>query len=177
MPHPIEIRFFKVRAKFDRTAMKCILSSLPPDMVHVLIDRGSAVSELHIRSAFMHAARSVLAGRCRARDPSMEVLRYVAGSRQVGEGVSLAGPSEASTVIVMASAPRGWPSEGDGSSLPEVRHLGPEAIMADPSYLEPMEGPDHWGGREAAERVLSGEGSGPDPEMAVLEKVAMADLR
>jgi hypothetical protein len=49
--------------------------------------------------------------------------------------------------------------------------------MADPRYLEPLDGSEHWGGREAAERVLSGEGSGPDPEMAVLEKVAMADLR
>ena len=69
----------------------------------------------------------------------MEVLRYVAGSRQVGEGVSLAGPSEKSTVIVIASAPLGWPSEGDGSSLPEVRYVGMDAIMADQRYLEPLE--------------------------------------
>jgi len=177
MPGPIDVDFFRVRGKMDRAAMGEILASLPNGRMNVLIDRDSVVSELHIRSAFMHAARSILSGRSRARDSAMEVLRYVAGSRQVSEGVSIAGPKDATSVLIVASAPPDWPVTGDGEVLPEVRvdNLAGAAVAS--SLLEHLKGDVAWGGLKAAERILAGDPTGLDPELAVLERIALADMR
>ena len=177
MPGPVEVFFFKVRGRMDRSGLKRIISRLPGDRVCVLIDRDSIVSDMHLRSAFMHAARSILTGRCRAKDPSMEVLRYAAGSRQVGEGVTIAGPNEGTEVLIIAMAPSDWPVNGDGDPLPEIIVGDPSRIGYDKEMLGTIEGIDHWGGVSAARRILSVDMAGLDPELAVLERIALADMR
>jgi tRNA threonylcarbamoyladenosine modification (KEOPS) complex Cgi121 subunit len=177
MPGPVEVFFFKVRGRMDRSGLRRMISLLPGDRVCVLIDRDSAVSEMHLRSAFMHAARSILAGRSRAKDPSMEVLRYVAGSRQVGEGVTIAGPNEGTEVLIIAMAPSGWPVNGDGDPLTELIMGDLSTIDHEEEMIEIVGGIDHWGGASAARRILGADPAGLDPELAVLERIALADLR
>jgi len=170
MDLPLSLSLFRVKGPFDQSMIKDILS-LPGEKV--IIDRDSVYSSLHLSSAIMHAARSIASGRSRAKARSMEVLRYVAGSRQVGEGSAKAGPRPGTTHILVVDLPEGWPSEKDGTDLPEMKYVRQDG----PPSLEPMDEPDDgslWG-RELAIGVL-GLSNTSEVAKAVLERIAPVDI-
>jgi len=109
----------------------------------------------------------------------MEVLRFIAASRQVGEGPTVAGPRQGTRQVAVIELPAGWPEGEDVGDLPEpdrvraIPGLDPEGEVIVPAAN--IEIP--WGGMDAARRILVGwDGPFEDVEKAVLERIAMADL-
>jgi hypothetical protein len=177
MERTVTVQVMKCVLPFSDGVLRSLLGLSKGDRAQVVMDRDSVFGPSHLASAFMHAARSLLAGRSRARDPSMEVLRWLSGSHQLVEGLERASPGPDTEHILICTAPKGWPKVGDGSVLPAVEVIGggPKDIKG----LEPV--PEGsmvpWGGAKAA-RLLGGEfkGNEMDLEMAILELVAFTDL-
>lgn len=174
----VPVSLLRTRSGFPKGIMGEILDTFPGRTL-VMMDRDKVCSPLHLSSAIMHAARSILTGRSRAKAPSMEVLRYLAGSRQVGEGASVVGPGPDTEFVLVAILPEGWPSAGDGDGPPTIIVGAPLGILSG-SRIETVDvsnGTSLWGGEGAARRLLGSDI--PDQaalEMAILERVAMADL-
>jgi hypothetical protein len=178
LPRQIPLALFKIRKGFEKDFISGILDA---DRGHdlVIMDRDSVFSGLHLASSIMHSARSILTGRSRARAHSMEVLRYLAGSRQVGEGSIIAGPSNDTRYILIIGLPTDWPSENDGNSLPEFIPGDFSGLEGSPSVerIENYKEICQWGGERSLSRILDhGLNDGEDPELAILERVALADL-
>jgi KEOPS complex subunit Cgi121 len=55
----------------------------------VIVPINSVYSEIHLRMAIQQAWKSLKKGTNRANDPSIEVMRYLTGSRQVSRAIDL----------------------------------------------------------------------------------------
>ena len=155
-----------------------ISRSLGGDRTFVLLDGDSIFGPAHLAAGFMNAGRSIREGRCRAKQPSMEVLRFLGGSRQVSGGAKRVSPGKRAGRVLLAVAPSGWPAQEGPTPLPEIDVRdwdGPEVpglegrVVDEPSEI--------WGGAKAA-RVfgLKAGISIEEMEAAIIEMVATADL-
>ncbi|MCU0799625.1 MAG: hypothetical protein MUC62_08140 [Candidatus Thermoplasmatota archaeon] len=178
MERIVTVQLIRCEVPFVEEMLGSLLEHMGKGAVRVIIDRDTVHGPSHLASAFMHAARAILSGRSRARDPSMEVLRWLSGSHQLVEGLKRASPGPDSHLILICTAPHNWPMEGDGSFLPLIKVVegGPFGIKG----LVPVSpGPDVqvWGGRKASKLLYrSFNGSEEQLEMALLELVAFTDL-
>jgi len=178
MERVVAVQLIGCDAPFTDEVLGSLLEHLGKGQVRVIIDRDSVHGPSHLSSAFMHAARAILSGRSRARDPSMEVLRWLSGSHQLVEGLKKASPGPNSRSILICTAPDDWPMEGDGSVLPLIKVVegGPVGITG----LVPIpSGSDVqvWGGMKASKLLEVGsDGTEEQLEMALLELVAFTDL-
>ncbi len=90
------------------------------DRTFVLLDGDSIFGPAHLAAGFMNAGRSIREGRCRAKQPSMEVLRFLGGSRQVSRGAKRVSPGKGAGSVLLAVAPSGWPAQEGPTPLPEI---------------------------------------------------------
>lgn len=177
LPSKIYVHLIDIRGVENKDAIS-LSSSIECGGRLLIVDRDAVASEIHLRSSIMQAARSIVEGRSRARDRNMEVLRYLSGSRQVGEGVKWSGPGTDTEFIIAISLPEDWPSEEDARELPDIvtcQGIG----LADPR-MAPMEGVSLgsiWGGTGSKKFLMIAEGSDDERHLAILERTAMADHR
>ncbi len=178
MERIVTVQLIGCEKPFVEEMLGSLLGHLGKGPVRVIIDRDSVHGPNHLASAFMHAARAILTGRSRARDPSMEVLRWLSGSHQLVEGLKRSSPGPGTDFILICKAPDDWPKEGDGSVLPTIRVIegGPAGIKG-LAVITTVPDANVWGGQKAS-RLLGGgfNGSEEQLEMALMELVAFTDL-
>jgi hypothetical protein len=172
----VELFLFRTETAVDDEMIDSITGR--QDSILVLIDRDSVFSRSHISSAVLHAARSILRGRSRARVEALEVLRWLSGSHQVSRGIEIAGPGKGTTHVIVLKLPESWPGEGDDNELP---------ILVDgkwkgeiPKGLEPLHSPIQLGGDEALIRMgleFDKDSTFQEKEKMVLEAVCMPALK
>lgn len=126
-----------------------------------LIDADAVFNLRHLRSAFLHATRSMREGRATAKTLGAEFLRYLTGERQVARALEKSGLREAtSRIVVVAAGP------ASGAAVKEVLerlHWTREAAGVEEN-------------RRAIERLgIRPSGTG-DLEDDVLERVALVDV-
>ncbi|MFW3145552.1 MAG: KEOPS complex subunit Cgi121 [Thermoplasmatota archaeon] len=108
----------------------------------VVLDPGKLFDPQHLGSALMHAARALLRGQARARDRSIEVLRWLSGAHQVSRGLEVMGPDGDSSQLIMVELPPEWPVEEDSLRFPI---LEPASSSPDINGLTRVEGPSYGG--------------------------------
>ncbi len=147
------------------------------DHVFVLTSSSFILGPNHIASAFYHASKAWINSTARAKDPSIEVLRWLTGSKQVRRALEVSAHGETGSYMLLMTMPNDAFHNRSSPSLPEVvveMWEGPRI-----EGLEPL-GPDDpmvWGGPDIR-KVLEIEESVEEEfiELAVLEKVASIDL-
>jgi len=169
---------FETGADLSKKDIQWIIGSLDVEGMPVLMDLDAIFSSLHLASGIMHAARSIFNKEARAREPSMEVLRWLSGSHQVSQGIKSVGPGKGTERSLMAVLPPDWPTDKDISDLPEV--IEKEWAEGDLGTLKALGGPVQYGGDDALKAF------GLDPaafstheekESAVLEIVCLPGLK
>ncbi len=182
----VEIHPFRVKQQLDRGAIEDIIGSIRLDCVISLLDAEAVFGPSHVLSGYLHAARAIRRGSDRARERSVEVLRWMGASRQVGEGLRQVGPVEDTRRLLISCVDGNWPGpedEGTSSKIAVIwgSDLNVPAELLEPITLEDVTGPeDIWGGRTALGRlgIESWEGiREEEAELAVLERIATAELR
>ncbi|MGA1872981.1 MAG: hypothetical protein ACMUHY_04855 [Thermoplasmatota archaeon] len=143
----------------------------------VLIDIDSVYSPLHLSSGLMHAARAIYNDEARAREPSIEVLRWLSGSHQVSQGIDISGPSQVTGRLLAVILPDDWPAREDTVSLPEIREETWEGEQIE--GLGPVDPPFRYGEGEALKKlgIDIKDGSIDEEERAVLENLCLTDLK
>ncbi len=135
----------------------------------VLVDRNSIHGQRHLLSAVSHALRSISRGENRARIPSIEIIRWLSGSRQVSSALELTAPVNAGTVLLAVIVGEGVAF--DNIPDPEIGKWSGCNI----SGLEPLDIKDTiFGGRSVIDKY--GLTDNDDLELQILEMVAMSDL-
>lgn len=140
-----------------------IIVLAPEDLIHGVE---------HLSSAIEHARRSISSGRSRARDPSIEVLRYLTGQRQVSRAIEVTRMDDPGHLIFAILIPAAALYDCGNDS--EVR------IMSWTGDPLPTLWDDHagtWGGEKVRSRLgISNRVKDIELREAVLEMVAMTDL-
>lgn len=173
----ISVHLLTLDEGFDRGKMEGILNIFPKDRIVSIISPRAVYDWFHLIAAYVHAGRNISSGRSRTRDPALEVLRSLSGSRQLGEGLKIASPSRGEKRIIVSLAPKDWPRMYDPRDPPGIDHpfIGETPQGMGSVGLEDID--PQLGGLEAL-RILGIPAAG-DPEenrMRVLEKVALTDL-
>jgi tRNA threonylcarbamoyladenosine modification (KEOPS) complex Cgi121 subunit len=155
--------------------LESISDILQDDDIAVLATRDAVYNSTHVASAFLHASRAIDRNKARARDPSIEILRWLTGSRQVQRALDLSGSPKAGSVILLMVA-EGSYFGNMSSNLPTVleeKWNGPgiEGLKT----LDP-ESENVFGGNNTAELLGIIVNDRYDMELAVLEMVALTDL-
>jgi tRNA threonylcarbamoyladenosine modification (KEOPS) complex Cgi121 subunit len=117
MPREITIYLFRVQNGLDAKAIDNILGSFEPGGPVVLVDRDSVFGPLHLSSSVMMASRSLIDGSGRARDPSIEILRWISGTHQVSKAIETAGAGKETRTLLAVCLPGNWPLVEDTHSL------------------------------------------------------------
>ena len=181
----VDLYLYRIDGGYDERYVEMILDASAQRGVVTILDAGSVFSSKHLSSAYMHAARAILRGVNRAREHSLEVVRWAAGSRQVGEGLERCGPSPTTRILLLGITSGDWPSEGDDVDDPEIRSGDPDDLDLGIEGLVPLRVmgieilEEHLGGPESLPRLGLDEHrfvSRDDMELAVLENVAFAAL-
>lgn len=126
----------------------------------VLLDPAAVFNERHLQSAVLHAQRAFEQGRASAKTLGAEILLYAAGERQVRLAIERAGVRAGlERVVVVAVGPR------SGAAVWGL--LDRLGWSKDPAGLRD----------NAAALPHHGLGAVGDPEAAILERVALVDIR
>ena len=178
MTRSVQVYPFETEAELSGKDIQRIIDGSEVTGLPVLMDLDAIFSRLHLSSGILHAARSLLNNEARAREPSIEVLRWLSGSHQVSRGIRSVGPGPGTKRLLIAVLPSDWPIKEDVSDLPhitEVRWIG-----ADMDPLRPLAVPVQYGKDKALRKL----GLDPDAfndsqekEKAVLEMVCLPGLR
>lgn len=178
MAREVEIFLFSTTARSNGSLVQEILSAMDHNGNVTILDRDSVFSNLHMASAIMHAARSMIRGEARARAQPLEIIRWLTGSHQVSKGLEIAGPCESTSHILVVRIPKDWPQKSDMSELP---HIKEEVWKGDIiEGLSPIAAPFELGGETAFEKMglLLTDGSSPEEmEKSVLEAVCSLGLK
>ncbi|MBN1538765.1 MAG: hypothetical protein JW939_01365 [Candidatus Thermoplasmatota archaeon] len=169
---------FKISGITDRSSLLGLLGSMNVNGIPVMMDMDSIFNCLHLSSSIMHAARSIFHNEARAREPSIEVLRWLSGSHQVSRGLGHAGPGNTTEKMLLAVLPADWPMEQDTEGLPEVAEEVWQGVPL--TSIIPMDLPVPYGGIKALRRLGLDVGQYEDHremEKAVLEAVCMQGSR
>jgi hypothetical protein len=177
VPSSVLLHLFRIPNGYDRSMMDPIMNLFDAGRIVVLASRNSVFDEMHLSSAFMHAARSLIGGTARAREPSIEVLRWLSGSRQVNKALSISSPGKGEEYILAAVTLQEWPIGEDAVSPPMIIHTLPRSY---PTFMQPVDPDsktDWYGGTEVLSRMGLGSRSDPsEARKAILEAVALTDL-
>lgn len=181
MSGTVKVHLLRVEGGFGLEFIDSIIGSFPEGSVIALIDRDSIYDSRHLGSSFMHAARALTSGEGRARDQSLEVIRWLTGSRQVGKAIEMAGP-RGDNVFIAAAAPEGWPEAGDADGIPDIELAEPGSVVFSSDwiiYVDPEIEGGLYGGNRALERLgIDVNDDVPHSgSMGVLELVACTNLR
>jgi tRNA threonylcarbamoyladenosine modification (KEOPS) complex Cgi121 subunit len=178
MAREVELYQFSVKTGFNASMVHEIISLMGQKTNVTVLDRDSIFSHLHLASAVMHAARSIVRGKARARAEPLEIMRWLTGSHQVLKGIDIAGPNENTTNILVLRTSEDWPNDDDMDVLPKIREEVWKGSI--PNGLVPISTPFELGGETAIERMgmslISGY-SKEDMEKAVLEAVCSLSLK
>ena len=164
---------FKAISGDAREWIEVLKSTFEEEMIVVIASAETVFGPSQASSAFYHAMKAIDKGSSRARDSSIEVLRWLTGSRQVQEALETSkSGGKGSPVLVMTFSPHKFVDD-----LPEVRVCKWDGGLIPGLEAAIPETDDVWGGRRAStilglDRDLSDE----EMELAVLEKVAATDL-
>jgi len=178
MSRGIIVHLFRADNGLDDSSIPEVLDMIRSGGPVVLLNRDSVFSDLHLSSAVMQAARSMIAGSGRARDPSIEVLRWVSGSHQVSRAIEMAGAGKRTRFLLAVCLPGKWPSGDDAHDLlPVLAHRWEGELpdgLSDPGN-EPV-----FGGRVALNRlglVDPGNIDDVEAEKLILEAVCFSSLK
>ncbi|MGA1793186.1 MAG: KEOPS complex subunit Cgi121 [Thermoplasmatota archaeon] len=178
MTRSVQVHPFETDTELSGKDIQRIIVGSEVTGLPVLMDLDAIFSRSHLSSGIMHAARSLLNKEARAREPSIEVLRWLSGSHQVSRGIRSAGPGPGTKRLLLAVLPPDWPIKEDVSALPditEVRWTG-----ADMDHLRPLAVPAKYGKDDALRKLGLDPGAFNDneeKERAVLEMVCLPGLR
>jgi hypothetical protein len=146
------------------------IRALLPEMELPVITASDAVhGPMHLSSAVYHALKARSRGTNRARELSIEVLRWMTGSRQVSAALDLSAPKGIGSMILVAVI----------EPLPEMAPPEILPILWERGNIEGLEpvdpaGTEIWAGDKVVDHY--GIGEGKDPAKAILEMVAVCDL-
>lgn len=178
MTREVEIFLFSVNAGCSGQVVQEILSEMGENGNVTVIDRDSVFNSLHLASAIMHAARSIIRKEARARAEPLEIIRWLTGSHQVSRSMEIAGPGERTDHILVVRVPSGWPISDDVEKLsPITEKVWTGAPL---KGLVPVNAPFELGGEAACERmglILDTDMSWEEKEKAVLEAVCSMGLK
>ncbi len=178
MARIVRVYPFEAVSPVNRDILISIIDSLGFDEIPLVLDKNSIYNDKHLASGIMHAARALVRGHTRAKDPSMEIIRWIAGVHQVSAGVRMVSPSKETERVLICRLPGDWPNAEDELELPGItvcKWDGKEL----PS-LSPLDEKDPFGGKLAFERLGMSSGLGltwEQAEMAVMERVCSPTLR
>ncbi|MBN1389603.1 MAG: hypothetical protein JXA22_03065 [Candidatus Thermoplasmatota archaeon] len=142
---------FGTLGKLEPGSLRSILGSLDIKGIPVMIDLDTIFSRLHLSLSIMQAARSLQYNEARAREPSIEVLRWISGSHQVSRGMEMAGPGRSTERLLILVLPADWPSEPDTIGLPDINEK--EWSGCHPSCIDPLKLPVQYGREKALGRL------------------------
>ncbi|MGA1819455.1 MAG: hypothetical protein ACMUHU_00445 [Thermoplasmatota archaeon] len=169
---------FETGADLSRKDIQRIIGRLGTDGLPVLMDLDAIFGSIHLASGIMHAARAIFNDEARAREPSIEVLRWLSGSHQVLQGILSVGPGSGTRRLLLSVLPSDWPAKEDASVLPDIAEIEWKGVEL--PQLRPLGVPFNYG-EDSALRAL-----GLDPESfsgheekerAVLEVVCLPGLK
>jgi hypothetical protein len=178
MVREVELYQFSVKTGFVATMVQEIISLMGQGHNVTVLDRDSVYNHLHLASAVMHAARSIIKGEARARAEPLEIMRWLTGSHQVLKGIEIAGPNENTSSILVLRTPENWPGKDDGDELPTIKELVWDGALS--KGLTPISPPFKYGRIKAVERMglpIPPGVSEEELEKAVLESVCSLSLR
>jgi len=174
----VDIFLFWTSSTPTKGTIEAILDSMDPSSISVIVDRDVVFNKTHISSAIMHAARSILSGKARAKAPALEVIRWLTGSHQVSRGIETANPGKSTSHILVMNIPECWPKESGGNEFPELiekKYGGPV-----PEGLEIILPPFEFGGDKALEKLgldLDEGTSNSEKEKMIMEAVCLPGLK
>jgi kinase binding protein CGI-121 len=174
----VDIFLFRTSSPPTRGTIETILDSMDPNMVSVIVDRDVVFNQNHISSAIMHAARSILSGKARAKAPALEVIRWLTGSHQVSRGIETANPGKSTSHILVMNIPECWPNESDGNEFPKLMEKRYDGSV--PEGLEIILPPFDLGGDKALEKLgldTDENTSNLEKEKMILEAVCLPALK
>jgi hypothetical protein len=151
MPREITIYLFRAEKGLDQEAIDHVLDTIGSPGPVVLVDRDSVFGPLHLSSAVMQAARSIVGGGGRARDPSIEVLRWISGTHQVSRAIESAGAGRETRYLLALCLPNEWPNEDDPHTLLPTKLL--PWMNEFPECLSDPDDQPAFGGRGALRRL------------------------
>ncbi len=104
------------------------------DVAVQAMDARYVVDRIHIAQAVRLAARAIDRGEAVARNRSMEILLYAAGSRQIDQALEMGvKPGELPVVVVVDGANGPDVSERESAAAADIRdRLAPAATLGDP---------------------------------------------
>ncbi|MGA1849042.1 MAG: KEOPS complex subunit Cgi121 [Thermoplasmatota archaeon] len=178
MPREIVLYLFRAEKGLDPKEIDQVLDCVDSPGPVVLVDRDSVFGPLHLSSAVMQAARSIIDGSGRARDPSIEVLRWISGTHQVSKAIETAGAGKDTRSLLAVCLPGEWPSIDDARSLLDVVVHPWETDL--PRRLSDLGDELPYGGRRALKKLgidLSDDVDDREAEMMVLESICSPSLR
>lgn len=176
MAGSVEAHLLILERGFSREERERILDIFPDRTVSI-VSPVVIYDTSHIISAYIHAGRLIARGRSRTRDPALEVIRSLTGSKQLGESLRIASPVKGDEKALVTVAPDEWPREYDPMDPPGVKFSNPPDTPDGIGSLDYGSIKMELGG-ERALRILGitpGE-SDNENRMKVLEKVALTDI-
>lgn len=127
-----------------------------------IVDPAIVYNERHLQSAWLHAERAWAQGSQTAKSLQGEFLMYLTGTRQVSDALQIAGVKPGQERVVVCAS-------GERAGTAVWGLLDKLAWSRDPAGIPTN--PD------AAKRLGANEGGAATLEEAVLERVALVDLR
>ena len=177
MAREIEVYNFSIGKGSGGSIVEKVLSLMGENDSITILDTDSVFSHLHLASAVMHAARSILRGEARARAEPLEIIRWLTGSHQVSKGLDIAAPGESTADILVVKVPSDWPAGSDTTELPSITEKEWRGSLPDGWTV--MRPPFDLGGVAALKRMgmTFDEGtSAEEMERSVLEAVCTLGL-
>jgi KEOPS complex subunit Cgi121 len=130
-----------------------------------LLDAHAVCGPAHLASALLHARRAKERGRAHAREPKVELMLYLTGSRQITRAIEAAGIGPKSLGVAMAI--EGGAQEAYDAHVEVLHALD---LSRDDKVLEPS-------AKKAKALGVSGKAKDPAGwEALAIEKVAVLDL-
>jgi len=175
-PNRVEVIPFRIIPGTMEKRLREISDLVDKERLWVLVDADSLFGPSHLVSAISHAMRAIHRGENRARDPSIELLRWLVGARQVSEAIRLTAPPDdegRALLVIISKSLMKDPCDPDTLKI-DIVSWTRRSIKG----LEPSEGSDDvWGGVKACTRLgIAAPLDERRAELAVLERVALCDL-
>ncbi|MFO8051334.1 MAG: KEOPS complex subunit Cgi121 [Thermoplasmatota archaeon] len=165
--------FYRLNANYSRSLLNRMIDVIQVKGIPIICDPAAVFDTSHISFALMHASRAILNGRARARDPAMEVMRWLAGAHQISNGSELMAPTPDSLHVLVIVLPAGWPGPDDGTVPIPAIVRGEHPFV---HGLQPLSEPI-FGGSEALKTLGLESRNDPDTDRKeVLEHISSLEL-
>jgi kinase binding protein CGI-121 len=148
MSSNLELHCFELKEGWDTAFLSRVLDAYQGLGKPVIIDPFAIFDISHLSFSLMHAARSLVRNRSRARDPAVEVIRCLAGTHQISSSMEIICPSVGSRNVLVLVLPADWPEEKDGKDVHDLSVKGSPPEISGLDHVEDIP----FGGRNALER-------------------------